>query len=462
MGVLHVQRSRILIVDTGLDRGLGEAPEFLPLLYAEPAELLMPAMVQRGFSDKQCVDANRNSFWRDAYGSATTAPAVEDEKSCFEKRDHFDLLQPYPRKDTSKQIYNPDHGSFVSVLAAGGPQLISEMPSIASYVGLTNFRVMRPSDDKALHVANEFSDIRNSIRYAASIGAQVINMSLKTSRLTAFEEFRFNDRALLVAAAGNFKENLDLPGSGNLPAALDDYPSSLVVVSAVQPEVGYGTALWTQSAFSNKKVHIAAPGALIRSYGANRRDMCESGTSAAAPLVSFTAAMLFSLTGAPRDIVRSRLLAAADHLPNLINAVEEGRQLNIPAALDVFVDRLEVAGGIRRGWLEPTSTTNLMRICKVDGGVNQSSGEIDPALLWEWWRSEDKRATIRHQLIQGQQLAFKSESCVPPEGSFSFFDLETRSTSQVQWSEVKKLLPTPFRAVKQVILQSDASGNPVP
>jgi hypothetical protein len=72
----------------------------------------------------------------------------------------------------------------------------------------------------------------------------------------------------------------------------------MIVVGALQPDES--DPLWPMSAFSPFRVHIAAPGANIRSIGAENQNICNNGTSAATPLVSFTAGMIRALTGAPR------------------------------------------------------------------------------------------------------------------------------------------------------------------
>jgi len=165
-------------------------------------------------------------------------------------------------------------------------------------------------DSAHVEIVNEYADISKSLDYAAKIEADVINMSLKTANDAAFMPMRENKTALLVAAAGNNKENIDDQASENQPASLN-MPDRMIVVAALQP--GADVPLWPESAFSPTKVHIAAPGATISSFTSEGGEVCDSGTSAAAPLVSFVAATIKSLTGALRSTVRARILAAADH-----------------------------------------------------------------------------------------------------------------------------------------------------
>jgi hypothetical protein len=455
-----VRRSRILIVDTGLGKTLAQTAAFNSLLFADPAEIVTAPFAQHQFTgNPRCIDANANGYWRDVYGAGAGATIDDCLNPLF---DHFSLVHPHPRKATSEQFYNPDHGSFVGALASGGPKFMESFPGVSNYVGLSFFRVTRRSDSDLLHVANEFSDITLSLNYAALIGADVINMSLKTGRDEPFDDFKNNKKpgtALLVASAGNNKEDLEMNAPDNRPASMD-MGDQIIVVAAVQPNETL--PWWPASAHSPSRVHVAAPGALITSFGIEGQHICDSGTSAAAPLVSFTAAMVRALTGAPRQTVRARVLAASEHLPDLTTLVEDGRRLNIEAALDVFVDRVELAAEkkVLRGWIEPAQTEPLVRVCQLPGGpLNTLKGKIDLALLWEWWKDQDGKAIIRHQL---KRWEFERGVCeVPSEESFVFFNLVTRKPETIQWRDVKKLLPTPFRAVKRTILNSNSVGEAV-
>ena len=250
-------------------------------------------------------------------------------------------------------------------------------------------------------------------------------------------------------------ENLDERAPENRPASFQDMNDRMIVVAALQRNDA--DPFWSQSARSPNRVHIAAPGVDIPSLGANGQSLCDSGTSAAAPLVSFVAAMLRATTGASREVVRAQLLAAADHDPKLEGLVEDARRLNVESALDVFVDRVETASGTRRGWIEPNATGRLVRVCAAHGpGLPDFRGTIDLGLLWQWRRQADGKVSLRHQI---EHQKFNPETCNPPPGTFAFFDLANGTTSEIEWSSVSKLLPTPFRSVRPIILKSDSSGD---
>jgi Subtilase family len=444
------QRSRILIVDTGIGKHLAQADSFSRLLYAEAAELIAPASVQRDFNDTRCTDANGNGYWRDAYGTGSGKAASDDTRCTSPTITAFDLIDPHPKQPQSVQIYNPDHGSFVSGLAVGGPRFMAAFPQIADYIGLSFFRVPRKADTPALSIMNEFADITTSLDYAEKIKADVINMSLKTDRDEPFRAIKDNPTALLVAAAGNNKENLDRRASENFPASMQ--LPQMIVVSALQAKAN--EPLWPDSAFSSTRVQIAAPGADISSFDATGAQICDSGTSAAAPLVSFAAATIKALTGASGATIRARILAAADHVDALRGKVEEGRRLNVEAALDLFVDRVELKDGSDKlvtGWIEPDRTDPLVQVCKDGTGpFDPLKGQIDLALLWEWYRDTSAKINLRYNRSVSEPFA--GSSCNAPSGSFKFFDYKTKTRVDIKWSQVQKILPTPFRGAKEFIL----------
>lgn len=447
------KRSRILIVDTGLGKSLAQSSSFGPLLYAEPSELLSSIVARPRTNEARCVDANGNRYFGDVYGVGSDERSEEETKCKLPTFNALDLVSPHPRKLGVTQIYNPDHGSFVGALAGGGPDLLAAFPQIQEYVGLTFFRVPRLSRAPRAHVVNEFNAIGDSLAYAKEIKADIVNLSLKTARDEPFDgPLTGNEDVLLVAAAGNNGETLNDTASENRPASLESLRERMIVVAALQPNAAF--PFWPSSARSKEMVHIAAPGALIASLDASGARICDSGTSAAAPLVSFTAATLKALTGARRAVIRARVLAAADNDPELKDKVEEGRRLNIEAALDIFVDRIELDGetAAMRGWIEPSMADALVSVCQPrSGGLEDTGGKIDLALLWQWRRTAEGRASLRHQGLTSN-FAFMPAACKIPTGTFEFFDAETGKTHNIAWSSLRKMLPTPFRSGKAVIV----------
>jgi subtilisin family serine protease len=173
-------------------------------------------------------------------------------------------------------------------------------------------------------------------RYAAAIGARVVNASLGADytndpRLLEYHRvYRDAIRAargtLFVAAAGNDRKDTD--AAPQWPCNVPE-PNVVCVASTARDD--------SLSSFSNfgRSVELAAPGSEIVStvpggYGQ------ASGTSMATPQVAGAAALLFShRPTATVAEVRAALLDGAARIPALAGKVETGR-LDVAASLELL------------------------------------------------------------------------------------------------------------------------------
>ena len=457
VGIGTARRAKVLVVDTGVGRSFVETPDLRSNLYPSPLELMSAHLVFRNdFGDpnsRSCPDADGNGYRSDVYGGS---PKDEESSRC--SPDYFiERLQPIPKLEGASQQYLPGHGSFVGALAIGGPRLLGLFPSIRRFVGVSFFRITRPPIHQSQSVKVDPSDISNALLYANATGADVVNLSLKTKDDTVFNEDLKLD-AFIVGAAGNASENLD-NSTSSLPATLSEgnpLRHQMLIVAALQQSED--TPLWPSSARSVAKVEIAAPGAQVISLGEAGERVCMSGTSAAAPLVSFTAAALKSLGIESNRLIKARILSAADREPKINKEVNGGRKLNIAAALDVFVDQVWVEGesAPRRGWIDPETTPPLFLLCREETAPSllaASKGKIDlHNLLW-WERAggtvdnpNSATANFEHRINRDAE----SDSCDVPVSSFAFWNKDG-STQDIAWSEVKRILPSPFRSVKRIV-----------
>jgi len=455
MRVGPMSRSRVLVVDTGLGRTVAQSDWFEKYLYIDPSELMTAPTIQRALiGGTSCSDGNGDFYSNDVVGSS--AGAIHDNKSCLSGNiDYLSIVSPFPKNETSDQEYVPYHGTFVGVLSIGGAYFATSYKDASNFIGLSFFRVTRPPLSNDTSVSNEYGDIGEAFKYSEAINADIINMSLKTEQDSPFEAFGKSGSALLIAAAGNGREDLDKQALYNRPASMD-LGDKMIVVGALQNDSK--NPWWEESAHGPMKVHIAAPGVSIRSIDSDGHEVCDSGTSAAAPLVTFTAGLLHSVTGASRQLVRSRILGSADHIASLDQYVEDGRALNIPAALDVFVDRIQLENPeeLVRGWIDPDGSTGMTQICSgTNDDLEETRGSADLSLIWDWWRGGDNLAFIRHQL--GGSGRFEKAKCAPPKGQLSFFDLTTRTSYDLDWNRISRIIPSPFRAVKAVVIKDARS-----
>jgi len=130
--------------------------------------------------------------------------------------------------------------------------------------------------------------LADGIRYAVDIGAKILNVSVNSDGATptvkAAVRYAGEHGAIVVASAGNNGRNIDLLPS--YPASLPD-PAILSVAAATD-----GALLWDLSNSGLLSVDLAAPGQQIVSTALASSYQSRSGTSAAAPFVSGSLALL--------------------------------------------------------------------------------------------------------------------------------------------------------------------------
>jgi subtilisin family serine protease len=240
------------------------------------------------------------------------------------------------------------HGTHVAGLALGGP----------TYVEHRSTLVDRDSDEARLELAivalsrgtlsldaDAVSRIVTAIASLKKPG--VINMSIafddKDSGSTFSRLFQ-TQNSLFVVAAGNGPAGgapTDLDSQAIYPAALGGKNSpNVITVTSIDSNRRL-------SAFANHGtfVDIAAPGCRIWSWLDAESDQVPiSGTSQAAPLVTFASALLMSKwpSAAPRDI-KNRLIYSGDLIPDDVTGkVWTGVALSIPKALFLQYDVVSV------------------------------------------------------------------------------------------------------------------------
>ena len=168
------------------------------------------------------------------------------------------------------------------------------------------------------------------IRYAVDRGARILNVSVNTDvpteAVTAAVRYAGERGAIIVASAGNNGRNIDLDPS--YPASLPD-----PAVFSVAAESDGNGLLWNLSNTGLKSVDLAAPGARIIATATNSSYQSRTGTSAAAPFVSASLALL---SAAAPDLPMSTLRAAitdTTRRSDLLSRLLGGGSLDVGAAM---------------------------------------------------------------------------------------------------------------------------------
>ena len=179
------------------------------------------------------------------------------------------------------------------------------------------------------NMAGNTDTLSTGIRYAVDRGAKIINVSINTDAPTdtVRDAVRYAGEhgAVIVASAGNQGRDIDL--SPSYPASLTD-PAVFAV--AAQDEGGLLSAVSNTGLLS---VDLAAPGVHIASTTRRSSYQSRTGTSAAAP---FVAGSLALLSAARPDLPMSDLraiIAATTRRTTLLSSLLGGGRLDVGAAM---------------------------------------------------------------------------------------------------------------------------------
>lgn len=333
-------------------------------------------------------------------------------------------------------VRDATHGTQVASVALGGP-FLAQLWSVtgARRINIRSVRIFSYSQR-----FEDFSTQLDAIARAAKDYANIINFSVTGTDRTMYGplENGLNQRwPLFVVAAGNKAGRTDGVTTVALPGDLGgDNSHNLISVANLD---GTSTFLHRTSSYHPKKVDIAAPGCQVPVIGWEENDYViqrATGSSVAAPLVSFVAALIFA-EGREKTAaeIKQRVVISADLSPlraaeplHVSNTVRDGRRLNIVKAVSLHQDLIEVP----KDFGEPGSLLLQGVVRFLQDGVEDGDRYIqfsdcgdDPvrdikpgAILKLWPFDEGRRLRIYYQpKAEGtgpNDPLFESATCAPP------------------------------------------------
>lgn len=254
------------------------------------------------------ADINAPTAWDITTGSAKVAildTGIDQAHPDLSSK--IDFQQNFTDSSSVDDFYG--HGTHVSGIVAATTNNGTGVAGVCPNCRLLNVKVLNDSGSGA------YSWISNGIIWATNNGAKVINMSLggsvKSTTLEKAVNYAWNHGVVVVAAAGN-----SASPSKTYPGA---YTNAIAVASTNNLD-----RKSSFSSYSAKWIDIAAPGENIFStfpthpYKINKSQGYDfgSGTSMATPMVSGTAALIWSTGyGTSVSSVRNRLESTADKIP---------------------------------------------------------------------------------------------------------------------------------------------------
>ncbi len=316
------------------------------------------------------------------------------------------------------------HGTHVTGLILGGPDFLNEWlankrPPWARIavlnVGRGTMKVVPQVQPflKRLLNANE----------SERIVSRIVNMSLAQAddmQSTVLDSYKvlFNNTAslnLYVVAAGNDK-GANVRSPMRLPAALGGTDSPNVMTIAAIDGDG---RIAPFSSIGATAVDLAAPGCRMHSWiDRTGPPVPLSGTSQAAPLVSFAASLLRSyVPGVSAKLLKARLVTSGDMLaPQEMGRTAFGVRLNVEKAL-LWFDDLLIETGEKGAEAAPTedhapapmylgkASSITKRHCPDEGGTPVD--QLDD--VWAIKRGTDGRL---HLFTGRADRSLKARSCV--------------------------------------------------
>lgn len=327
------------------------------------------------------------------------------------------------------------HGTHVAGLALGGLKSERLTDAVKSRIALRIVNIVSrdvlADSTGAQHESFSIplTNLQEAIAYArGDPPIPILNLSVETdsrleSMLTTFKEGDY----LAIVAAGNDGRDTDLEPV--YPAGFKrDLPNRFLTVAAHKK----GGSLASFSNRGPEGVDIAAPGCRITSILPDGGSGPVTGTSQAAPLVTFAAALLYS-EGLSIQEVRNRIKVTASLEPDSLRAhVVFGRRLDIERALSIHDDLISI-----RAQPEPLRG----RIVDIDCVEITDRGCVDLDRIARLVASLDPETALAGVAwLYGTDGELHPRPTQMPSGVFKFEPYGGKEAKRIKWEDVTDLV----------------------
>jgi len=311
---------------------------------------------------------------------------------------------------------NRAHGTHVAGLALGGLQSDRLTAAVKSRIELKIINIV------SRHVTHDavtgaqverfsvpFSNLSEAIAYARrNPEIPILNLSVETTaELQSLRDQITPGDYLIVAAAGNSTRDIDIEKS--YPAAFrKQLPDRFLTVGASMPD-------GTRAPFSNRgreSVDLAAPGCRVLSVLPGNETGEMTGSSQAAPLVAFTAGLLYS-EGLTVQQVRNRIRSSVALIAHASgDSLATGGVLDIPAAISVYDDLVKVRDSATplRGRVHLDTCVDVEGECRPASQIARLAvlGTAGPGTATlAWIKAEDGEIVRRAAVMPKGRVRFR-------------------------------------------------------
>lgn len=319
-GAIDAQHVVVAVIDSGID-GF-DTKTF-------PASVF--AIKKDEYLGRPDEDLDGNGFVHDFYGVN-----VHDRKAL-----------PVAEHD----FHGGQHGTHVAGLVLGGPAFRDQqqLPKALTAIKLKIINLVvkeKIAGSNGAPITNYRSypgGLSEAIGYAAAERVMIANVSYSVANRPAHMDEILSgtgSNLLIVASAGNQAKNLDR--SSIYPASFGgtEGRQNTKVLTVAAHDGNFRLAPFSN--IGSTRVDLAAPGCDVDSYGFAMTRMNYSGTSQAAPIVTFAAALLAAHGVITPKLLKSRLIASVDLHSEYDGFIASQGSLNIQKALHVYHDTVEL------------------------------------------------------------------------------------------------------------------------
>ena len=321
----------------------------------------------------------------------------------------------YPGFPTAFSGYeNRSHGTHVAGLTLGGLQssrlniLVRDrihlrIINIITRDVLQNPITGAPEEEFGIPLTN----LEEAVTYSQrNPQIPILNLSVETTtRLDAMRNTLAPGDYLMIVAAGNGKRDIGLHPS--YPASFKaQLPFRMLTVAAILPN----DSLAPFSNHGPDAVDLAAPGCEIRSILPGNKAGHMTGTSQAAPLVAFTAGLLYS-EGLTLQDVRNRIQTSVRLVgPPLSDLLRTRGILDIPRAISVHEDlvTLKTGGPALRGRIASNKCLEVAGDCRAPAAIARLARlDANGPDGMAWLLADDGEVVVRSTSMPTGALQFR-------------------------------------------------------
>ncbi|AFH49286.1 Subtilisin-like serine protease [Ignavibacterium album JCM 16511] len=257
--------------------------------------------------NKIYLNAGETGF--DSFGNDKRFNGIDDDGNGFIDDFHgwdFTDRVGFPFDSTGGDYLNWDndpfddqgHGTFIAGIAAAETNNFIGIAGTAPNIKLLNLRAFDPGG------YGEEDDVAAAILYAIKMNAKVINMSFGDNSfslvLRDVIQYAYSQNLVLIASAGN--------SGSNLPHYPSGYSEVISVGNSTPDDFVAGSSNWGST------IDLVAPGTGILTTSKNSGYASINGTSASAPFVSATAALILSLQNFSNEEIKQILKSTTDDI----------------------------------------------------------------------------------------------------------------------------------------------------